>query len=224
MSDPIESLRSSYQDFRAKEEEAARTSIPFITEETLDQLVHELNLPRNVRDINLRGSLTGELQLGANYRTRMLAEHIFKAFGKGAENGLLTQIESWLRENYGTKNSATANSSTVGMAYVLRAFQIQEGPTLMDGLNSIHAPQLIAAFKLTTPELTQEAGIISRIKTGQSIPDFQTYLNEGLHLLKIPSPNEAEIEEGATAMYTALDNLWPAIVDPSQRQKLPDWY
>ncbi len=59
--------------------------------------------------------------------------------------------------------------------------------------------------------------------TGQAIPEHQVFLKKGLDILKLVSPNENEIEEGAIGMYRGLSSLWPAIKNPTKRQ-MPKWY
>jgi hypothetical protein len=83
--------------------------------------------------------------------------------------------------------------------------------------------QMMAAFKDSTANLTGENSIVKRLLSGKRLPDHQVYLRRGLEALKIPTPGEPQLEEGAVAMYSALSNLWPAIVDPSRRTQ-PKWY
>lgn len=220
MDERLLALKAKYALQFQEEQEGAKQEIPFITEATLLALARELNLPLDPKTEAVLRSITGDLDFNSFYLARRMAENEFRSF-PNTQEGFLTQVNQWLRKSYG--NPQLVNAATVGMVYVFRAYHIQEGASLIDGLTQMPDGQTMAALDQTTEDLTREPGILKRMLTGQRIPEHQVFLNKGLDILKLVSPREDEIEEGAIAMYRALDTLWPAIVDPSKRQK-PKWY
>ena len=213
-------LRAKYALQFQEEQEKAKHEIPFITEATLLALARELNLPLDPKTEAVLRSITGDLDFNSFYLARRMAENEFRSF-PSTQKGFLIQVNQWLRKSYG--NSQLVNAATVGMVYVFRAYHIQEGASLIDGLTQMPDGQTMTALDQTTEDLTTETGIVKRMLTGQRIPEHQVFLNQGLDILKLVSPHENEVEEGAIAMYRALSTLWPAIVDPSKRQ-MPKWY
>lgn len=221
----IETLKALKEKLAAnalEDQEQAGQDIPFIREETLLRLARELNLPLDPKTEEIRRSISGEVNFSSFYLTRRMAEDEFRIFPIENE-GFLFQMNEWLKKAYPTENPTFTNAATVGMTYIFRAFHVQEGSSFIDGLRAMPDGQTMTAFSKTTTALTLETGILKRMLTGQSIPQHQVFLKKGLDILKLVSPNESEIEEGAVAMYQGLSTLWPAIVTPAKRQ-MPKWY
>ncbi len=218
----IEALKEKLAAQALEDQEKAGQDIPFITEETLLKLARELNLPLDPKTEAIIRSISGNIDFNSFYLARRMAEDEFRVFP--IENkGFLFQMHEWIKNSYPTENPSFIKPATVGMTYVFRAYHLQEGSSFIDGLRAMPDGQTMTAFAQTTTDLTREPGILKRMLTGQAIPQHQVFLKKGLDILKLVSPNENEIEEGAIAMYRGLSTLWPAIVDPTKRQ-MPKWY
>lgn len=215
----LEALRARYQESVGKEITEANSQLPLINEGTFHALVSEFDLPVDPIAHRVSLSISGETGVHPIYTAMKRAEQVFKTFNSGSERGgFLMQVDSWLRSNYSNSPVHIKNFASLGLAFVLRAFHLQEGGTFVDALKEMPDVQIMKAFQDTTRDLSGESNMVKRIMSGKEIPSYQFYLNDALNFLAFISPVEESVEEGALAMYSALEKLWPAIKDPSKRQ------
>jgi hypothetical protein len=196
---------------RLSHETTAEIGVPFVTEDTLYAIKQVYNLPYD-HSILTPENIRSE---SAYLRGLTIAENYFSHFPNQNRSGLAVHYGGFFRDFYeGEVDQTELRSAMVGIGYTLKALHLQLGPALLDALEATDPKDLAQAVQNSLGGVKvrdKQNPFVLATKNKIAFPDYQVFLQEGLDLLKVPTPCEPCLEDGAVSMYNTLNTLWPGI-------------
>lgn len=199
-------------------------ALPIISEETGKRLIENLGLDQSIRDRGILSRITGENMEYPMQRAQALTNQVFGDLI--TINGAFVQgIDEELSSINPNPKLPMNDNITMGMALVLRAFDVNQDFGLIEKFNGLQPENVIMARSLlrkSIPSENSNISILRRLLTLPKIPDQQVTLN---NIIKQTGQNAGiwsqDLIQGATAMYVILGYLWPKLYPQNQTPTTP---
>ncbi|MBI2022036.1 hypothetical protein HYS93_04140 [Candidatus Daviesbacteria bacterium] len=236
----FEELRELPEEFRnklasvreqARQTEAScrvSTGAPFIGENTYLKLRDLFFLDIGNRSRRIVSDLTDTNVRGPYNRGLDIANSYLEYLSCGADrNGTFYQIGAWLDKVYQAhpQSPMLKDAAAVGMGIVLSAFHIElstanleRGGKFMGNLRIAQPGEMMRILDSQNTHFIERVSIIDRIRHSMNIPEHQVYLGAFLTEFIIDhAPIESAVEDGAAAMYSVIDKLWPSLAPVTEQ-------
>lgn len=186
----------------SKEMDAHLDGLPFINDIVDEILSAQLNF-------------SSVLSTDSPYaRGKSMARRVFRAFDTGEQDPpFLSKMQVWLNRYGGDGASEAKIAATIGMAIVIRAFEIQD-VEFIEKVRQVPRFQLGDAFEGL--EDIGRGDIIDSILGDEEIPSYQVNIAHLVTQMAQRCRYENQVYEGATAMYKVLDSLYRAGAIPGK--------
>ncbi len=178
------------------EGEQSKISLPQITNETRDRLKEE------VPD-----------EMDMFFGSRKFAKDVFGSLvssNRSLVEGIYRELH---RVKPGYDNQHSIDDYAIGMAVVLRAFDINSDFRLMEKFKELTSDDIgkgIGVVKETMDEEVSAKSIFASVLRAPVIPEHQVNLRSALHDFETGLGN-SETELGGQMMYKILEDLWPKL-------------
>lgn len=213
-----ERLIAFYQKITKEDRLAAEIraeGLPLINEDTRDKLVSLYGIsdkpavpryiPRYYDD---------EVQEGPYSEGYKIAEDILRQLNPDDKSGYLHELSSWLNrsftDSYGYEKPELQDSAIVGVGAVIKAFEIQLGYPVIEGLGSVDSEFVCRAFE--EEPLRSKTSLINKVLSNKQFPQYQTSLGSFVTALSTYSPNPDALKGGASMQYRVFESIWPQIL------------
>lgn len=210
-----------------QEQEPKSQPLPIVSNETAKILSEDFGLDISASTERVIQGITAEKQLSYREIFESQAVNIFTDLAS-ANPQFVETIHKHLSnaKDSALKTNSGANAAVVGMALVLRAYDIETNYDLISRFRNLQSSdiktidQLLERFLASSPR-----NILEQVLRGPKIPDQQINLNEILtKVTKIylgfvsNSYYKRYVHTGATTMYEALGTLWPKLFPQGESQ------
>ena len=188
--------------------------LPLIIEDTRDSLVRlygtsdKPGVPRYIPRFYKE-----EIEAGPFSEGLKIAEDTLGQFPLNDKSGYLYHLGSWLNksfdDSYRHEKSDLQDSAIVGVGVVIKAFEIQFGFSVGDGLGRADEGFVLSAFN--EEPLIGNTSVINRLLSGKEIPSYQASLGSFVSKLSTYSSHPDALIDGASMQYKVFESLWPQI-------------
>lgn len=193
-----------------EEQEPIPRYLPTISAETKNKIFGELGIEHDQKTIGILQGITGRERKIPSEARRELAKDIFSTL-VDVNEPLVTTLHSGIKEGLKFGHDKSYRTSCIeGMAFVLRAFDIESEYRLLPSLDKIKQEDLPLVKQLITEGLKGggDYDLIEEILQAPRIPQMQIELNEIVEKGKNVSVLAInEFVQGAGVMYKLLNQL-----------------
>ena len=193
--------------------------MPIISEETHQRLLEDfgLDMPQKTQDII--GNITGERKQSPWQTAQSITSQVFRDL-MAVNRPLIQTIDEELKKQ--EPYEAATDTRTIGMAIVLRAFDINSQHDLTSRFSNLQPTDLEVVRIIIQQGLVPiNTPILRRLLSTPRIPEQQVALNNIVN--KVGSYGgglNIFVQEGASIMYNTLSRLWPKLY-PNQTPNQP---
>ncbi len=190
--------------------------LPLINEDTRDSLVSLYGIsdkPDVPRYIPRYYDDDDEIQGGPFAEALKVTEDVLSQFRSDDRSGYLYHLASWLnksfKDTYESKRVELQNSATVGIGAVIKAFEIQLGYSVVEGLENADGGSVLSAFE--EEPLKSRTSLINRMLSSKDVPVYQTSLGSFINDFSTYCPNPSAVKDGAAMQYRVFELIWPQL-------------
>lgn len=177
------------------EKDIAAEGLPLILESTVLELLAQLNI-----GIDTSTKFTTITGLHPGIMSDQIAEDIFGYLSNQHKNSF-KPIVSWVTKSFG-EHPQVINEATIGMALVIRAFNMQN-PTILDTIGN-YSPKDIMTTLEAIPVFPESQTILVRTSEN-NIPPYQTDLGRLIDIYSRFSNIPTAFQLGAVAGYRLVE-------------------
>jgi len=200
-------------------EERKTEGLPLINEDTRDTLISlygitdKPEVPRYIPRY-----FDDEVQGGPYAEGLKIAEDVLCQVAPEDKSGYLYHLGLWLnnsfKDSYEFKKPDLQDSAIVGVGAVVKAFEVQVGYSVLEGLGEVDNGLISSAFE--EEPLKSRTSLINRMLSNKQFPQYQTSLGSFISELSTYSSNPEALKDGASMQYHVFESLWSQI---SRRRK-----
>jgi len=138
-----------------------------------------------------------------------IAEDLLGQFPPQDKSGYLYHLGSWLnnsfKDSYEYKKPDLQDSAIVGVGAVIKAFTVQLGYPVIEGLMNADGDSVLTAF--AEDPIKSRTSLINRLLSTKDVPLYQPSLGSFINELAVYSQHPQALKEGAAMQYHVFESL-----------------
>lgn len=177
---------------------------PVIAEVTVDKLIAELGLYRELSDDEVKFRLRGSY-----HPSEKLTDLFFTQVRQIAAINprAVAEVENWQRRGFTTTG---ANIASFGMALVAEAFEIQY-PGILQGVAQLDPVDVKTSLSLDVLDAGNRHLLVTRVTKATFLPSYQIHLRDVLQGVCAYFGDPVVLRDGASGMYRIIDKNWASL-------------